>query len=91
MTASKGTVAGKVHISWNASAKTTVYEIWRANKPGSQGGRPVRIGKVDSNTFSFDDNSLSCNVNYFYWVTARNPWGVSRYSKYATGYCGSLP
>ena len=83
--ATDGTISGKVSISWNASTGAVGYEIWRATKLVSEGGKPVRIGYVKKLTF--DDTTGICGNTYYYWVKARDSWGPSGYSIYDTGFC----
>ena len=85
--ATDGTVSGKVNITWNATSNTLVYEIWRADIPAFLGGNIKKIGT--STTNSYDDATVVNGNQYYYWVKARNSWGVSRYSKFDTGYIGS--
>ena len=85
--ASDGTVTGMVSITWAATSNTLVYEIWRNDIPAYLGGKMTKIGI--STTTSFDDVAVVEGNRYYYWVKARNSWGVSRYSKFNTGYMGA--
>ncbi|MBC2716518.1 MAG: hypothetical protein HF978_14530 [Desulfobacteraceae bacterium] len=86
VTATDGTVSGKVSISWEASAGAVGYEIWRATKLVSADGKPVRVGYLSGT--SFDDTTGTCGTPpYYYWVKARHSWGSSGYSVYDTGFC----
>jgi rhodanese-related sulfurtransferase len=85
VTATDGTVSGKVSVTWEASSGAVGYEIWRATKLVSDGGKPVRIGYLSGT--SFDDTSGTCGTTYYYWVKARDSWGSSAYSVYDTGFC----
>jgi len=87
VSATDGTVSGKVNITWNATGNTLIYEIWRADIPAFLGGSIKKIGT--SVTTSYDDSTVVNGNRYYYWVKARNSWGVSRYSKFDTGYIGS--
>jgi len=82
-----GTVSGKVNITWSATAKTLVYEIWRADIPAFLGGTLKKVGT--SATMSYSDATVVNGNRYYYWVKARNSWGVSRYSIFDTGYIGT--
>ena len=85
--ASDGNVSGKVNITWNASANTLIYEIWRADIPAFLGGKMKKVGT--SATTSYSDTTVVKGNRYYYWVKARNSWGVSRYSIFDTGYIGA--
>jgi len=87
VSASDGTVSGKVNITWDATANTLIYEIWRADIPAFLGGKIKKVGTSD--TTSYDDATVVSGNRYYYWVKARNSWGVSRYSKFNTGYIGT--
>jgi len=87
VSATDGTVSGKVNITWDATANSLVYEIWRADIPIFLGGRIKKIGI--SATTSYSDATAVNGNRYYYWVKARNSWGVSKYSLFDTGYTGA--
>jgi len=84
VTASDGSVSGKVQVVWDATTGTVLYEVWRATKLVSEGGKPARIGFLPGT--SFDDTSATIGTTYYYWVKSRDSWGASRYSVPDTGY-----
>ena len=84
--ATDGTASGKVNITWDKTANTLIYEIWRADIPAFLGGKIKKIGT--SVTTSYNDSTVVTGNRYYYWVKARNSWGVSRYSLFDTGYIG---
>jgi len=84
VSASDGTVSGKVTITWNAVSGPVVYEVWRATKLVSEGGEPQRIGFLSGT--SFDDTLGTSGTTYYYWAKSRNSWGASKYSIPDTGY-----
>jgi len=85
--ASDGTVSGKVSITWATVPNAVVYEIYRADYPAYLGGKIKNIGT--SITTSYNDATIVNGNQYYYWVKARNSWGVSGYSKFDTGYIGA--
>ena len=87
VSATDGTLSGKVNITWNATANTLIYEIWRADIPAFLGGKMKKVGT--SATTSYSDTTIEDGNRYYYWVKARNSWGVSRYSIFDTGYIGT--
>ena len=87
VSATDGTVSGKVTITWNAAPSALVYEIYRADIPAYLGGNIQNIGT--STTTSFNDAAVTSGNQYYYWVKARNSWGSSGYSKFDTGYIGT--
>ncbi len=66
LTASKGTEAGKVRLTWSPVAGATHYRVYRANKPTDT---PLPLGTWQSTT-QFDDTTGECSVTYSYWVCA---------------------
>ncbi len=86
--ATDGTIAGIVNIVWNVTTDALVYEIWRADIPAFLGGTIRKIGT--STTTSYNDSTVVNGNRYYYWIKARNSWGVSRYSQYETGYIGTV-
>lgn len=87
VSATDGSVAGKVNIAWNTVANTLVYEVWRADIPAFLGGKMEKIGT--STVPSYKDSTVASGNQYYYWIKARNSWGVSRYSVFDTGYIGT--
>lgn len=84
VSASDGTASGKVEITWDATSGAVLYEVWRATKLVSAGGKPVRVGYLSGT--SFDDTTAITGTTYYYWVKARDSWGSSKYSVPDTGY-----
>ena len=84
MSATDGTVSGKVTITWSVISGSVVYEIWRATSLVSEGGKPQRV--VFLSGTSFDDTSGTRGTTYYYWVKSRDSWGSSKYSVPNTGY-----
>jgi len=91
VSATNGTASGKVNITWDKTNNTLIYEIWRADIPAFLGGKIKKIGTSANRSYS--DATVVAGNRYYYWVKARNSWGVSRYSLFDTGYIGtaSLP
>ena len=85
--ATDGTIAGHVKITWAAISDALVYEIWRADIPAFLGGKMEKVGT--SATTSYEDSTAANGNQYYYWIKARNSWGVSRYSLFDTGYVGA--
>ncbi len=76
-----------VTIAWAESSGTLVYEIYRATIPAYLDFNLDKIATV-SETF-YEDSNVQEGTLYYYWVKARNSWGISRFSKFATGYVGT--
>ncbi len=82
VSASDGTVAGAVRISWSHAAGASGYEIWRGNSNAS--GAAAKVGTVHGRSLFYDTTALAGTV-YYYWVKALNPFGVSGFSPADTG------
>lgn len=86
--ATDGTVSGMVTVTWSAVPNALVYEIYRADYPAYLRGSNIKtIGT--STTTSYNDTTVVNGNQYYYWVKARNSWGVSGYSKFDAGYIGT--
>jgi len=80
VSATDGTYAYKVRVTWSSVSGATSYTVYRAT---SSGGTKSTIGSISSTTY--DDTSASVGTTYFYWVKASNSYGTSDYSSYNTG------
>lgn len=84
--ASKGTYAGYVRITWSkSSGSPSGYRIMRGTS--SSFSKATLLTKVSSSTTSYNDTSAAAGKTYYYWVC---PIKGSYYyyveSKYASGY-----
>jgi len=66
--ASKGTVDGKVSLSWTSAQDATGYEIWRA---ASSGGAATLIETLTSPVSSYEDTTVTTSNPYFYTVKVK--------------------
>ena len=64
VTASDGTSASFVNVSWDAVANATSYQIWRSSIEDSD--TATQIGS--STSLSYSDTSAIAGTHYFYWV-----------------------
>jgi hypothetical protein len=76
VSASDGTSCTAVTVSWNASAGSTSYEIWRNTVDDS--GSATSIGTDTASPFS--DTTAAPGTTFFYWVTGTNACGSSAFS-----------
>jgi predicted phage tail protein len=82
VTATDGTYADKVQVSWNKVTGATSYEVWRntannsttANKAGSPTASP------------YNDASAAAGTTYYYWIKAVNAAGAGAFSSPDSGY-----
>ena len=83
MSATDGTYADKVSITWNASSNAISYKVFCNTT--SDIGSATQIGTPTET--SFDDTGANPGTTYYYWVKAHNDGGDSDYSSYDTGWC----
>lgn len=88
VTASDGTVSGKVQVSWTAAANASSYDVYRADMPAWAETAPKRIASSVTGT-SYDDDTAASGNRYYYWAKSRNSGGVSKYSNFDAGYWGT--
>ena len=81
VSATDGTFADKVRVTWNSVSGATFYTVYRAI---SSGGAKTTLGVASSPTF--DDTTATAGVTFYYWVRATNIYGSSAFSAYNTGW-----
>jgi CubicO group peptidase (beta-lactamase class C family)/fibronectin type 3 domain-containing protein len=81
VSATDGTYADRVQVSWSASSGATTYEVYRAT---SAAGGKTLLGSPSGSPYN--DTSAEAGTTYYYWVKACNEWDCSGYSAYDTGY-----
>jgi fibronectin type 3 domain-containing protein len=72
VSASDGAFEDKIRVTWNVSDGATNYEVYRA---ASFAGQQVKIATTNGTVY--DDTSLPCGVDYYYWIRAKNASGAS--------------
>ena len=85
--ASDGTYADKVRVTWAAVAGASNYQVYRA--PTATGTKTAVSDWLWSGT-TYDDTTATPGVTYYYWVkAARNMfgWRAGDYSPSDTGWC----
>lgn len=87
VSASDGTYANQVQISWSVVSGATGYEVWR--NTASEAASAQRVG--ESTSASYSDTSAAGGTVYYYWVKARNSGGGSVFSAGDSGYLLVLP
>lgn len=88
LTATDGTVAGKVDLSWSAAAGSVDrYLLYRAQEDDS--GAATQIGTATSTQYS--DSTAVAGLQYFYFVLAENGAGTSEFSAGDAGHVQTDP
>lgn len=72
VSASDGDFEDKIRVIWNSSPEADSYEVFRAD---SFAGQKIRVKTTTATVY--EDRSLPCGVDYYYWVKAVNAFGAS--------------
>lgn len=85
--ATDGAFADKVQINWTTVSGATLYDLYRhtVNDPGS-----ATLLAADLTAQSYDDDSVTPQVYYYYWVKAKNATQTSPFSQVDRGYAGTI-
>ena len=81
LTATQGTLVGKVGLTWTADPEATSYEIFRSS---TSGGAAAKIGT--STASIFDDTTLTTSNQYYYTVKVKIGATIGAASNQASGY-----
>ncbi|MGI6087202.1 MAG: leucine-rich repeat protein [Kiritimatiellia bacterium] len=82
VSASDGTFANKIRITWHANSLASGCRIWRHTANNS--AVATEIGSTSGTTY--DDTTAVAKTTYYYWVKATNSVGVSGFSKSDSGW-----
>ncbi|MBP1595591.1 MAG: exported protein of unknown function [Acidobacteria bacterium] len=90
VTATDGSVCGRVRVSWNQVAGAANYQVYRA----SSGTGPKTAISSWQAGINFDDTAVTGGTAYYYWVKAARDergGGASDFSASDSGYAGVVP
>ncbi len=88
LSASDGTYANQILITWSSVTNATGYDLWRSDGTNTA----VYTWLVTNTTYTYyQDSGALQNMAYSYKVKARNSYGTSRFSTNDFGYCGAVP
>ena len=79
--ASYRTYTNSIAVTWRAVSNSAVYEIWR--NTSSNRGTAAKIGETGA--LMYDDSNCAAEVDYYYWIRARNDIAQSAFSDSAVG------
>lgn len=68
----------RVNLTWTDNANNEI--AFKIERKTGAGGTYVQIGSVGANAVSYQDNSVTCNTEYYYRIRASNGAGDSDYS-----------
>lgn len=83
--ASKGDFPGNVRITWDATADTVDYQVFRNTENSTTG---LELLASQPGRF-FYDNTARAGRTYYYFIRSRNSVGVSPYSNGVVGFIGA--
>jgi hypothetical protein len=83
VTASSGTYADRIALSWVPKSDATLYEIWRAPNAADTN---QAIHLYDTTATSYSDTSATAGVIYYYWIRAQTPSGPTAFNYYSAGW-----
>ncbi|MBU4290593.1 MAG: hypothetical protein KKG09_01240 [Verrucomicrobia bacterium] len=81
VTASKGTYADKIRVTWTAVSNALGYQVWR-NMASDTTTASNLVATTDT---VYDDTTALQDVTYYYWLKSTNSQGVSAFSVSDTG------
>jgi fibronectin type 3 domain-containing protein len=68
--------AGRINLTWTASAGATSYNVYRSTSPRAEGAIPYQSALTSN---SFTDTGLAAGAAFYYRVTAVNAGGESSF------------
>jgi hypothetical protein len=87
VTASYGTYADRINVSWNAVAGATAYVLYRNTSNTTTDATQL----VSTTGVNYTDTTAASCTPYWYWVAANNLSGSSDVSSPARGFAGTVP
>ncbi len=81
-----GDYQNKIHLSWDAVAGASYYEIYKSNY-SNECYYPI----IKTRNLSFDDANVIQNTIYYYKIVAYNPYSGGDISQIVAGYAGDSP
>ena len=83
VSASDGTYANRVEVTWAGSPEATSYTVYRTKSLRRRAKKAV-LGTTSGT--SFGDVTATPGRIYYYWIKALNAYGMSSFSAYDSGY-----
>ncbi|MBI2441927.1 MAG: hypothetical protein HYV35_11230 [Lentisphaerae bacterium] len=83
VSASDGTVTGKVQVTWSAVTNATGYSVWRSGANNTNSATLLSGGITAT---VYDDTAAVAGETYYYWVKATNAAGSSAFSSSDSGW-----
>jgi hypothetical protein len=86
VSATDGTYADKVRVTWTTVGGATRYYIYRSTSSVTPSFSTTPIASVDAPVVQYDDLSAALGTVYYYWVRAVSATDVSDFSASDSGY-----
>lgn len=77
VTATKGTVGGKIRIAWTGAAGAAAYEVWRGTSPAVTAAVQIAMAAATS----YSDTNVVMGITNTYWIRAQNATCTSQFSR----------
>ena len=85
VSATDGTSATAITVTWTAVSDATSYQVWRHTSDDSSGSSCM----TNITATTYEDTAVAVSVIYYYWVKAANSNGTSGFSASDSGYIAS--
>ncbi len=83
VSASQGDFTDKVVVNWNAVEDADKYQVWRNDFDSSSSAATL---STELSETTFTDTTATVNLDYYYWVKAKNTNGWSEFGESALGF-----
>ena len=81
--ASQGNFTDKVVVNWNTVDGADKYQVWRNDSDDSSSAATL---STELSETTFTDTTATVNLDYYYWVKAKNTNGWSDFGESALGF-----
>jgi len=83
ISASQGSFVDKVVVKWSPVSGAENYQVWRNDSDSSSSATDISVALSET---TFTDTTADVNIDYYYWVKAKNTNGWSDFSLSALGF-----
>ena len=83
ISASQGSFVDKTVVNWNSVSGADKYQVWRNDIDSSSSATDISVALSET---TFTDTTADVNIDYYYWVKAKNTNGWSDFSLSTLGF-----